>query len=146
MCVAAHGWKSADGLSDSSNCYCLPAEPGGLLLTLVAKNALAEGEIRELNRVTDILLSVFEDQLDLGKLTMMEDAKRLLDQQLRQLARPVLRDGGSVSAEEAKAHVKRQYKLFDEQRRLARKAAADAELAALKAEAKKLPKARKRKG
>ena len=34
MCVAAHGWKSADGLSDSSNCYCLPGRAGGLLLTL----------------------------------------------------------------------------------------------------------------
>src|SRR6185503_4370966 len=29
VCVAAHGWKSADGLSDSSNCYCLPGRAGG---------------------------------------------------------------------------------------------------------------------
>jgi hypothetical protein len=57
--------------------------------------------------------------------------------------RPVLRDGGFVSAEEAKAHVKAQYRIFDDRRRLALKERADAELAALKAEAKKLPKARK---
>ena len=29
MCVAAHGWKSADGPPDSSNCYCLPGRAGG---------------------------------------------------------------------------------------------------------------------
>ena len=29
MCLAAHGRKSADGLPDSSNCYCLPGRAGG---------------------------------------------------------------------------------------------------------------------
>ena len=29
MRVAAHGWKSADGPPDSSNCYCLPGKAGG---------------------------------------------------------------------------------------------------------------------
>src|SRR5262245_31747775 len=29
VCVAAHGWKSADGPPDSSNCYCLPGRAGG---------------------------------------------------------------------------------------------------------------------
>ena len=27
--VAGYGWNFADGLRDTSNCYCLPAEPGG---------------------------------------------------------------------------------------------------------------------
>ena len=112
---------------------------------LVAKNSLAEAEIRELNRVTDILLSVFEDQLDIGKLVVMADAERLLDQQLRQLNRAVLGGGGSVSTEDAKSHVKAEYRTFDEQRRLARKQRADAELAALSAEVRKLPKTRKKK-
>jgi hypothetical protein len=112
---------------------------------LVAKNALAEGELRELNRVTDILLSVFEDQLDMGRLVAMADAERLLDNQLRQLSRPVLRGGGSVSTKDAQAHVKAQYKLFDAQRRLERKARADAELAALRADTKKLPKTPRKK-
>jgi len=112
---------------------------------LVAKNALAEAELRELNRVTDILLSVFEDQLDVGRLILMSDAKHLLDQQLRQLGRPVLKGGGSVSTETAQTYVKAQYKIFDERRRLERKRQADAELAALKAEAKKLPRERKKK-
>ena len=112
---------------------------------VVAKNALAEGELRELNRVTDILLSVFEDQLDLGRLIVMADAKHLLDQQLQQLGRSVLKGGGSVSTEDAHAHAKRQYQLFDERRRLERKQQADAELATLRAETKKLPRERKRK-
>ena len=112
----------------------------------IAKNALAEGELRELNRVTDILLSVFEDQLDQGRLIVMADAKHLLDQQLRQLGRPVLRGGGSVSTEDAQAHAKAQYRIFDERRRLDRKREADAGLAALRMQAKKLPKGRKEKG
>jgi len=110
---------------------------------LVAKNALTETELRELNRVTDILLSVFEDQLDQGRLIVMTDAERLLDAQLRQLGRAVLKGGGSVSTEDAQAHAKAQYKKFDERRRLERKQQVDTELAALKAEAKKLPKPRK---
>jgi hypothetical protein len=111
---------------------------------LVAKNALAEQELRELNRVTDILLSVFEDQLEVGRLIVMTDAERLLSEQLRQLSRPILKGGGSVSTEDATAHVKGQYKIFDARRRLVRKQQADSELAALRAETKKLPRGRKR--
>ncbi|WP_292898319.1 RhuM family protein [Nitratireductor sp.] len=54
----------------------------------VSKNYLAEAEIRELNRLTTILLDIFEDQADLGRLVVMEDATRLLDQQLEGLGRP----------------------------------------------------------
>jgi hypothetical protein len=68
----------------------------------VSKNYLAEPEIAELNRLTTILLDIFEDQLDLGRLVIMEDARRLLDQQLEQLGRAVLHGGGSVSASDAK--------------------------------------------
>jgi hypothetical protein len=112
---------------------------------LVAKNALAPGELQELNRVTDILLNVFEDQLDMGRLIVMADAERLLDQQLKQLGRAVLKGGGRVSTEDAQAHAKAQYKLFDQRRRLERKQQADAELAALRAETKRLPRERKKK-
>jgi Virulence protein RhuM family len=57
----------------------------------VAKNYLAEAEVRELNRLTTILLDIFEDQLDLRRLVAMEDAGRLLDSQLQSLGRSVLR-------------------------------------------------------
>ena len=97
-----------------------------------SKNTLAPSELKELNRVHDILLSVFEDQLDIGQLATMKDAERLLDEQLAQLRRPVLKHGGSISTDDANALAKSQYKIFDQKRKLARKARADAELAELK--------------
>ena len=111
---------------------------------LVAKNLLAESEVRELNRLTTILLDIFEDQLEFGRLTLMSEAERLLDDQLKQLGRPVLRHGGSVSALAAQEHVKAQFKSFDKRRRLERKASADAALAELKKADQELPKARRR--
>lgn len=57
----------------------------------IAKNYLAESEIKELNRLTVILLDIFEDQLDLGKISTMAQIEALLDAQLRSLSRQVLR-------------------------------------------------------
>ena len=99
---------------------------------LNAKNALAPAELKELNRVTDILLSVFEDQADVGRLTIMRDAEQLLDKQLEQLGRAVLRHGGSISSIAAREHAKAQYKIFDNRRKAAEKAKVDAELTELK--------------
>ena len=107
-----------------------------------AKNYLAEAEIRELNRLTEILLTIFEDQLDLGRLVTMVDARRLLDDQLRNLGRVVLNAGGRIPAEAAKQKAHAEYQKFDEARRKSRKEAADAQIAALKAEGKKLPRTR----
>lgn len=110
----------------------------------VAKNYLAQREITELNRLTTILLDIFEDQLDIGKLTLMKDAEKLLDQQLEQLNRVVLRDGGSVKSSEAKAHASKQYSDFNEKRRRTRHAQADESIASLKATQKAVSKGRKR--
>lgn len=106
----------------------------------VSKNYLAEGEIKELNRLTTILLDIFEDQLDIGRLVMMQDAQSLLDQQLRQLGRTVLRSGGSMKASEAKHFAEAQYEKFDRQRKLERHREADERIAALAKEGKDLPK------
>ncbi len=70
----------------------------------VAKNYLMEPEITELNRLTTILLDIFEDQLDIGRLTMTADAERLLDHQLTSLNRQVLRRGGKIKSSDAKRH------------------------------------------
>ena len=51
----------------------------------ISKNYLAEAELKELNRLTTILLDIFEDQLDLGRLVVMEDARKLLDGQLKNI-------------------------------------------------------------
>ncbi len=98
---------------------------------LVAKNYLGQSEVRELNRVTSILLDIFEDQLDIGKLTMMAEAETLLDGQLRSLNRAVLSHGGTVKSTEAERHAKDQYRTFDERRRALRHVRADAGLVEL---------------
>lgn len=109
----------------------------------VAKNFLRPPEIKELNRLTDILLSIFEDQLDLGRLTTMRQATEILDRNLRQLGRIVLGGGGPISKDSADHHAKAQYRLFSERRRATAKALADEEFAALKAAGKTLPKTRR---
>lgn len=109
----------------------------------VSKNYLAEPEIKELNRLTTILLDIFEDQLDMGRLVLMQDAQNLMDQQLQQLGRVVLRNGGRVSASNAKAIAEAEFEKFDEQRKLDRHQRADEGIAALAKEAKALPKTRR---
>lgn len=110
---------------------------------IVSKNYLASAEIKELNRLTTILLDIFEDQLDIGRLLVMQDAQTLLDQQLRQLGRTVLHGGGSVKASDAKRAAEAQYEKFDQQRKLARQQNADQSIAELKEANKQLPKTRR---
>lgn len=112
---------------------------------LTAKNYLGEPEIRELNRVTTILLDIFEDQLDIGKLKTMTEVEETLDRQLKSLNRPVLTHGGSVKSSAAERHAKDQYRLYDEMRRAARHADADAQMADLLRREKSLPKSRRKK-
>jgi hypothetical protein len=107
---------------------------------VVSKNYLVAAEIKELNRLTTILLDIFEDQLDMGRLVVMKDAQDLLDRQLAQLGRTVLRTGGSVKAAEAKHQAEAQYEPFDQQRKLDRHREADKNIADLTQEAKGLPK------
>lgn len=109
---------------------------------LVAKNYLAEREMAELNRLTTILLDIFEDQLDIGKLVTMEQAGQLLDQSLKNLNRQILRGGGRVRHSQAEESAKLAYRRFDEARRKAKKKQTDAELSALKRADKALPKTR----
>lgn len=108
-----------------------------------AKNYLAEAELRELNRLTTLLLDIFEDQLAIGKLTLMTEAESLLDVQLANLNRAVLRHGGSKSHEAAQAHAKTEYAKFDAARRERRLLEAQEALKAIAASDKQLPKARR---
>jgi hypothetical protein len=108
----------------------------------VSKNYLTEPELRELNRLTTILLDIFDDQLDIGRLIVMDDARALLDRQLQQLGRSVLRYGGSRSAEDARRRAEAEYVRFDERRKAERHLEADRQIGTLVHEAKKLPKTR----
>ena len=83
--------------------------------SLIAKNYLAEAEVRELNSVTSILLDVFQDQVDVGRLTTMAECTTLLDNQLTLLGRVILkRPIPPPHSEAAKTHAKEQYRLFNE--------------------------------
>jgi len=113
---------------------------------MVAKNYLGQSEIKELNRLTTIMLDIFDDQLDIGKLTTMAEAEELLERQLISLRRLVLRHGGNISSETAKAKAAREYKRFDERRKRDRAVETARELAALKETDKSLPKVRPPKG
>jgi hypothetical protein len=110
----------------------------------ISKNYLAEREVKELNRLTTILLDIFEDQLDVGRLVVMKDAETLLDRQLTNLGRGILRSGGSVKSRDAKRIAEAQYEKFDQQRKLDRQREADERIATLAKEAKDLPKPPKR--
>jgi len=110
----------------------------------VSKNYLTEPELRELNRLTTILLDIFEDQLDIGRLIVMDDARALLDRQLQQLGRSILRHGGSIKAEDAKHRAEAEYLRFDGERKAERHLEADREIRALMREAKQLPKTPRR--
>jgi hypothetical protein len=110
----------------------------------VSKNYLANTEVKELNRLTTILLDIFEDQIELRRLVVMQDAVFLLDTQLNNLGRAVLRTGGSVSTTDARRTVEAEYEKFDLQRKLERQLDADERIASLAHEAKKLPKTPRR--
>ncbi|MBD0425559.1 virulence RhuM family protein [Aquisalinus flavus] len=111
----------------------------------VSKNYLSDQEVRELNRLTTILLDIFEDQLDIGRLVMMKDAEALLEQQLKNLNRAVLRDGGIVASDTAKRHAEAEYRKFSEERKRLRHEEADKAISKLAAEAKDLPPSRGKK-
>lgn len=110
----------------------------------ISKNYLGEAEVKELNRLTTILLDIFEDQLDMGRLVVMRDAQNLLEQQLRQLGRTVLRGGGTVKAADAKQFAELEYEKFDSQRKIDRQKDADQNIAALSKAAKGLPRTPRR--
>lgn len=62
--------------------------------------------------MTTILLDIFEDQLDIGRLKTMVAAANLLDKQLSDLGRSVLRSGGKVSSDDAKRRAEDEYEVF----------------------------------
>ena len=105
----------------------------------VAKNFLAPAEVRELNRLTDLLLTIFEDQLGIGRLTTMTEAATLLDVQLKGLGRVVLSSGGSVSKDDADRHAKAVYQSFRAERKAQEQAQVRRDYAELRQSADALP-------
>ena len=105
----------------------------------ISKNYLGETEVKELNRLTTILLDIFEDQLDQGRLTMMAEATALLHNQLKGLGRVVLQTGGRVSTATAKLYAEKEYEKYKTQLVARRHAEADRVIAEIKVATKNLP-------
>lgn len=83
----------------------------------VAKNYLLEPEISELNRVVVMWLDFAEDQARRRKEIFLKDWEEKLDAFLTFNDREVLPNAGSVSKDEADAHVAAEYDRFAARRR-----------------------------
>jgi hypothetical protein len=79
----------------------------------VAKNYLAEDELRSLNRIVTMYLDYAEDQAERHQPMYMRDWAQKLDAFLQFNGREVLRDAGRVSAEVAKALVLSEYEKYN---------------------------------
>ncbi|MET4132479.1 hypothetical protein ABIE62_001614 [Porphyrobacter sp. MBR-155] len=129
----------ADGSAENMGLRAWPNENIRKTDVTISKNYLGEAEIRELNRLTTILLDIFEDQADLGRLTLMSQAEAILDKQLRSLGRVVLSHGGKISMDDAKRRAETAFSRFKANQKAIRKAEADRAIAEIKAAQKKLP-------
>ena len=67
----------------------------------IAKNYLHEKELQMLNRIVDAYLSFAEIQAISGKATTMKDWIKKLDEYLALMGKGILRNAGTVSAEDA---------------------------------------------
>ncbi len=135
----------ADGSAENMGLRTWPNENIRKTDVTISKNYLGEAEIRELNRLTTILLDIFEDQADLGRLTLMSQAEALLDQQLRSLGRVVLSHGGNISMDDAKRRAEAAFNQFKTKQKALRRAEADRAIAEIKATQKNLPKEKRSK-
>lgn len=107
-----------------------------------SKNYLGESEVKELNRLTVILLDIFEDQMDLGRLTLMSEATALLDNQLESLGRSVLQSGGQIAMSDAQRHAEKEYAKFKAQQKKIRHDEADKAIVQIKSELKDVKRSR----
>ena len=107
----------------------------------VAKNYLQEPEVSELNRVVTMWLDFAEDQARRRKEVFLKDWTEKLDAFLKFNERAVLDGAGRMSKKQADAHAEAQYDAFAAQRRALLEAeGAEANVRALEAAAKALPK------
>jgi len=106
----------------------------------VSKNYLAQGELRELNSLTTILLDVFDLQLEAGRLVQMAEAEHLLDRQLNGLDRIVLKNAGSISKKTADIFAHQQYVAWKEKQKQLRHKEADKVIKEIAKQVKDLPK------
>jgi hypothetical protein len=110
---------------------------------VVSKNYLSQTELNELNRLTNILLDIFDDQAELGRLTTISQAKEMLEDRLRDLGRTVLKGGGNVKTKTAKDRAESEYAKYKQALKVAKRQQTEDSYQALAKQAKGLPKTRK---
>ena len=94
---------------------------------IVAKNYLNADEVDTLNRLVFIFLETAELRALERKQLTLDYWRQNVDRLLEFSERPVLRNAGSVSAEQMKSIAQERYEAFDANRRNAEAVAADAE-------------------
>jgi hypothetical protein len=82
-----------------------------------AKNFLADAEMKDLNRFTNMLLDYFEQETDLQRLVLTADAEKALEKFIRNNERPLLRGAGSVTRAQADEHCDTQFEIFNDMRK-----------------------------
>lgn len=85
---------------------------------LIAKNYLADPEIRDLNRFTTMLLDYFEQETDLGRLVLTADAERAVDRFIKNNDRALLLGAGTATRRDADLYCEAEFDKFSEVRRL----------------------------
>ena len=78
----------------------------------IAKNYLAEDELRQLNLIVSMYLDFAELQADTGRLMKMADWITKLDEFLKISERGLLKDAGRVSAEQAAAKAQQEFEKY----------------------------------
>lgn len=86
----------------------------------VSHNYLGDREIKEKNRFTVMLLDYFEDQLDIGQLVTMDQAKHKLDGFIKFNNRALLNNFGNISRDKAVKFANKQYEVFNKKRKALR--------------------------
>lgn len=78
----------------------------------IAKNYLRENELEAMGRIVNAFLDVAEDMAKRHIPMTMEDWAKRIDKFLAVTERPILADGGRVSAEEAKAYAESEFEKY----------------------------------
>jgi len=86
--------------------------------TTIAKNYLAEDEIKQLNLIVSMYLDFAELQATNGRLMKMQDWIEKLDEFLKASERQILDNAGSISHEEATKKAKEEFEKYKQQNML----------------------------
>ena len=122
MHYAVHGHTAAELIVDRANAECehmglttWEKAPHGKIVKTdvsIAKNYLKEDELEVMGRIVNAFLDVAEDMAQRHIPMTMEDWAKRIDKFLDVTDRPVLPDGGKVSAEYAKEYAETEFEKY----------------------------------